>query len=528
MQPDRLAVQLRPRGGWEAIDLGFQMAREWWLPIWMVWLALYLPAAVICFIVFDNKFYGVIVLWWLKPLFDRAVLHTASRAVFGDIPAPGNALRNWREWLGLGLIRDLTLYRFSAARSFSMPVTQLEKQTGRAGRRRRSALGSRMRSYAVWLTLVCMHLEAIAFYALHAFSGMLKPAGGEPAPDAAQFQSLFGWFEQMGAWEWPDAIYYVCAVTLLEPFYVVAGFALYLNRRAVLEAWDIELALHRLEERLRAPARALASVTIIAAVAMMLFLNPGPVYAISLDEETPPASTGTCPAPEDDDEHRSEPTAARLAADAVFASPEFSRSKEMTRWHYIGKPFAEVEPAAGNEKFWENLSLLLGAIGEKVIWILATILLVAALYYLKRFAPRWMERTDPAYEPPGVLFGLDLTPESLPDDIPTTATALAGQGQVREALSLLYRGALSALVHHHQVALAAGSTEDDCRRAATQKLPAASAAYFGNLVRAWQDLAWASRRIDDAHVETLCREWRTHFAEQRHAAGRPRFEEQPA
>ena len=33
---------------------------------------------------------------------------------------------------------------------------------------------------------------------------------------------------------------YAGIVLLLEPFYVAAGFAMYLNRRVELEAWDIE------------------------------------------------------------------------------------------------------------------------------------------------------------------------------------------------------------------------------------------------------------------------------------------------
>jgi hypothetical protein len=38
---------------------------------------------------------------------------------------------------------------------------------------------------------------------------------------------------------------YSSAVLLLEPFYVAAGFAMYLNRRAELEAWDIEQEFRR-------------------------------------------------------------------------------------------------------------------------------------------------------------------------------------------------------------------------------------------------------------------------------------------
>jgi len=38
---------------------------------------------------------------------------------------------------------------------------------------------------------------------------------------------------------------YALAIFLIEPFYVAAGFAMYLNRRAELEAWDIEQEFRR-------------------------------------------------------------------------------------------------------------------------------------------------------------------------------------------------------------------------------------------------------------------------------------------
>ncbi len=42
---------------------------------------------------------------------------------------------------------------------------------------------------------------------------------------------------------WRTAIVLLCfaaAVLVVEPFFVGAGFAMYLNRRVELEAWDIE------------------------------------------------------------------------------------------------------------------------------------------------------------------------------------------------------------------------------------------------------------------------------------------------
>ena len=47
---------------------------------------------------------------------------------------------------------------------------------------------------------------------------------------------------------------YAIAVLFLEPFYVAAGFAMYLNRRAELEAWDIEQEFRRAFARMIAAA----------------------------------------------------------------------------------------------------------------------------------------------------------------------------------------------------------------------------------------------------------------------------------
>ncbi|MCU7958847.1 MAG: hypothetical protein KZQ58_02400 [gamma proteobacterium symbiont of Bathyaustriella thionipta] len=47
------------------------------------------------------------------------------------------------------------------------------------------------------------------------------------------------------------AFCYQAAVFLLEPFYVAAGFSLYLNRRTLLEAWDLELAFRKMSQRIK-------------------------------------------------------------------------------------------------------------------------------------------------------------------------------------------------------------------------------------------------------------------------------------
>ena len=43
---------------------------------------------------------------------------------------------------------------------------------------------------------------------------------------------------------------YLAAVTLIEPMYAAAGFALYINSPTHLEGWDIEVAFRRMSGRL--------------------------------------------------------------------------------------------------------------------------------------------------------------------------------------------------------------------------------------------------------------------------------------
>jgi hypothetical protein len=134
------------------------------------------------------------------------------------------------------------------------------------------------------------------------------------------------------------------------------------------------------------------------------------------------------------------------------------------------------------------------------------------MIYGRRFLPHRAARSRAVLRPPDVLFGMEVTPQSLPEDISGTAARLAGEGRLREALSLLYRGALSALVHRHSLALSEGQTEDDCVRAARDRLTPASSQYFATLVANWQRTAYAARPPGSDAVAQLCSDWPVHFA----------------
>jgi hypothetical protein len=78
---------------------------------------------------------------------------------------------------------------------------------------------------------------------------------------------------------------------------------------------------------------------------------------------------------------------------------------------------------------------------------------------------------------------------------------------VRGALSLLYRGALSTVVHRDRITLAPGDTEGDCLRVVSAHCAADTARYFSRLVRHWQRTAYGGELPDELVVRTLCDEW---------------------
>lgn len=487
MQLERLSVRLRPRGGWEALDLGFHMARSWWRPVWGTWLAVFVPVALLLHLVFlDYPWLAMTLLWWLKPAFDRFVLHVVSRAVFGAPPTVRETLGAWRQVLSPGLFAGLTVQRLSLARSFALAVPQLEHQTGAAGRARRTALGKRMRGYAVWLTSACSLFEGFLILALGVLLHMLAPGVGDSAPD---IESLFGGRGEEGAWNWANSATWALAMCVMEPFYVAAGFSLYLNRRSILEGWDIELQLRRLDERLKGgspPGRGIAALLVAVAAAGALAVPPGVAEA-----------AGKSPKEE---------------VREVLKLPELTPYREEMRWQLRQERKDEPEPAKPEGRGWGGFGKFLAAVVQALAWIAVALGVAAVLWYAWKHLRVYLATPADAWKPPEALFGLAVAPESLPDDVAGTAAALAREGRIREALSLLYRGALSVLVHRERVRLVEGDTEGDTLRAARQVLPEGGAEYFASLVRAWIDAAYADRLPDASGAELLARGWAPHFA----------------
>jgi hypothetical protein len=483
-----------------------------------------------------------ILLWWLKPVFDRFVLHVVSRCVFGATPNLADTLRDWRRILSPGLLASLTWRRIDPARSFNLPVVQLEGQTGRGARARRKLLGRRMRGFGFWLTLACINfvllLQMAGSFALVQF----LPVGDQPDDGAARG----GLFAIDSWWTATDSALYVIGESLIEPFFVAAGFALYLSRRVMLEGWDIELSLRRMAARLelRAQARRAAAALLLGVVAAGM--SPGATAAACEPVSGTPAQAAPAQDAADDDDTNAEDadaedadaddavkeadraapatgacldpnaasraplaTPARAAIVAVLENPIYGHYKDVEHWRYRFQTERKDEPARFS--WLRKIGKLLAQLMQGLSWVVLGALVLALIVAIAR---RWNEQrgAEGGSAPPSVLFGLKIAPESLPDDIAGSALGLLDAGQVREALSLIYRGTLSILVHERGLRVLPGDTEGEVTLKAGPLLAPEAADYFGRLVAQWVAVAYARRPADIDAVRALCRAFDRHFA----------------
>lgn len=276
MQIDQLQVVLRPRTSWEAMELGTALVRQSAGLIWRAWLLFTLPVfllSVFLALWLDNTLFqllSLLLLWWLKPWFDRIPLYILSRAVFGERPTLRQCLLAPLHFGRRTLAGDLTWRRLSPYRSLLLPVNTLEGLSGAALRQRRHLLAAQS-THTVRLTLLSMHFEILLYLTLLVLGVLFIPAD--------YLEEVWDWIVQLFSDSKLVSIFftqaaYWLAMSIMEPFYVGAGFGLYLNRRTWLEAWDIELAFRRLSHRLKASQLVVTTCFTLLLIGMTAGLSP--------------------------------------------------------------------------------------------------------------------------------------------------------------------------------------------------------------------------------------------------------------
>ncbi|HEY5851231.1 MAG TPA: DUF4129 domain-containing protein [Lysobacter sp.] len=534
MRIESLTVALRPRTAWEAVELGTALTRRHAAAIWKPWLALTVPMLLVLNAfawAIDALWLAGLLMWWLKPAFDRIPLYVLSRAVFGDVPTPRQTLQAQRNWSLRWLLPYLTWRRLGPVRSLYLPVDLLEGGQGREAGERRRTLGAPAYGVASMLTLVCINFELALYLGMFSAAMLFVPN---------EYLSQFGsdvWklLQEMPTWMGvaSNVLAWV-ATSLIEPFYVGAGLGLYLNRRTQIEAWDIELALRRLGARL---ASATAPLALLLAIGFMAM--PSGVRAQDAHAQEEAYAQAQAEAGNDDvkDEHAAAsaapaagPKIARVTPEQVFgraladdrslrkavekayADPTVSPKRKVATWK-PRDPAAKVEKKQ-DEPQLQWLGATLALISEFGLWIVLGVLVLILLLT----APRWLVwfrdgvaregREDDALR----LADLAEAEQPLPDDVPTVVRQLWRECRQREALALLYRASVASMVARTESILVPGATEAECLRASRKLARGEDRDAFARAVRTWQYAAYAQRFPAGDELDTLIDELSRRFA----------------
>jgi hypothetical protein len=514
------SVAIRPRSPWEALDLGVLLARRHAGLLMASWALVSLPLfALLCLLLWDYPGWAIFVFWWLKPAYERLPLHILARALFGDTPSLRQAFKALPSLLRPQLLASLTWRRFSATRSFDLPVLQLEGLSGQARSQRLVVLGQRDAGAATWLTVVGMHLEMALWLGLVSLFYLLLPAQIELDWN---WQSLAN--AAAGEWLWLEHLsnlLYVLVLIVWEPVYVACGFTLYLNRRTALEGWDIELVFRQLRQRLTGMAYAL-----LLGCGLLLLQVPTPAMA---------AESGSSPLQVEDPIGPEAPRllkqplssrAAQHSIEQLLEQPPFEHRETVTRWRF-GEQEQAAEPSEEQlsgllellekffklAEFWNSIDAV-ALFFEALLWVallgLAALLVWRYRQWLGAFAGRLGLPQRTTTPPSRQLFGLEVAPESLPADVAGTVERLWTE-QPRAALGLLYRALLSRLLDDYRLPLNSAHTESEVLRL-VQGLDHSELSSFSQaLTLHWQNLAYGHRLPPDELRQTLCQDWRHLF-----------------
>lgn len=463
MRLEDYVIEPRRRTGWEVMDLGTLLLQRNLGSILRSSLLLGLPilAATAGLVVSFGFFWGYIFLWLMRPLYGRITLFVLSRAVFASHPTPREIARAMPGFLSKGLLGAVLIRPFTLSRVVVEPVLLLEGLRGQALRKRSAVLlGEGVRGQIWWGATAVFLVMVVILLSLLALVYGFAPAGMESLDPKAMVENP----SALVAWVALTCL--ALSIAVIEPLWVAVGFAAYLNRRSDLEGWDVELVFRRLAQRASQGVR-LSSVTLLAVFALL---------PMAPQSETP----------------------VQRPVDVVFEREEFKTTVTVTR-------------RRGSQEFSPALVELF----KLMAWILLGIVVGLILLRLIQWAmgldaPAARAKVAPetgALE----LAGLDLRRESLPRDVVAEARTLWDAGQVKDAVSLLYRASLVVLRDQHGLFIEDGDTEGRCMRKVTALEVQELGIYFGGLTDRWTRLAYGGEGLGESDFSGLAQGYGTHF-----------------
>ena len=258
-------------------------------------------------------------------------------------------------------------------------------------------------------------------------------------------------------------------------------------------------------------ARALARAALLLACAC----GSAGAWAQSAIPEPDAASAAATAASAPDEAASGAAPAGDPRADRIEAAVDKLRNDPLLSGKHIEHRlrWKEDDDAEKKRKRADNSSLLawlaslarfINDTSRFLLWGIVVVLVALALVSVRHVVQLRAFRRAKVASAVSHVRDLDVRPESLPDDVGAAAWALWQAGEVPAALSLLYRGALSRLIHKFNVPITSSATEGECLDLARGRLETTALRYVTQVVRAWEANIYGGRTLSNAMGEALC------------------------
>jgi hypothetical protein len=485
---------LRRRNEWEAADSGLLLWRNsfaQFIPFYAV--PIVLAAVALRFLFSEQVHFSYLVLWWLKPFFDRFALHVIATRFFGD--PPPSRFRDLCKGIGRiwrGIVGDLLWRRFSPVRAARMPIRMLER-VGRSQyytRKENLAAGGLNACFRV--SFLCLVLEVFLLCGELMFSIMLM---------ILLFPSLFGsvW-NILVAYEIVIFAAFCGNYILVGSIYVCMGFGLYINSRVEVEGWDLQL----LFQKFAAAAKASAFCIFFA-----LFLAM-PQTAFSQQQEPVPFFPSDFPTA----------SAEYLEGlDTILSSGDFGGTKQGWEIHLKKEiKFPEIKLPSLRLREREPIN-------KEAIAVVLRVVIVAVIVGFAAFVLHWCwkhrQTLGIRFKEKGMMGkgAMHINPffsPGTPESLFAQAEELFGMGKLREAWAACLAGCIRSYTRF--VSFPADATEYGCLELVRKALPN-EAKHFGELVQSWILLAYGGRLPGEGTFEKALAYGRSLLVRQENANG---------
>ncbi|MFD2157599.1 DUF4129 domain-containing protein [Rubritalea tangerina] len=481
MRLEKVTAEIRPRGRWESIDLGCALVREnfgkvmgaWFLcvvPLWLVLIAMgqFWPWAE------GRPWVAGFLCLWVLPICDRVPLFVLSRRLFGEDTTVSELLRAFPAMVFRRFFVTILAGPLAMGRGLSQPVLELEGLRGKAYTDRVSLLSRSGGEGATQASLIGAVLVLATVFSMSFVFMSVVGLFGDPVV-IEEF-----WVEHVlesdadfipEPYVWTGLGLLLVAITLIEPFYVGAGFAMYINSRTITEGWDIELAFKRMSERVSRLLESTTKKVSLVLLCSMAFLGGG-----------------------------IEVQAANERLERVLEDEAFTVHRETVE--------VPKSPDGGDFSLGSGGMAGMGGLAQLIFWGVLAALVVGLIWLIVKNLHTFQRGEQVRVEKqPKIrsVMGMEVAPETLPEDIVEAARRAWEGGERQLALSLLYRGAISWFVHSAELDIDEADTERECLERVVSSRQ--DSVYFGLLTEHWVRLAYGKVEPEEGDFLRLCHDW---------------------